>query len=79
MITEYEKKFNEKIDFFKNHKDYLKVRKQADKALSLHTGTGLDCIIARDFMDRIIEADISYIKDWFNEKNNLEWEGIRRK
>lgn len=69
---EYENKFNSKIDIFKDHPKYGWLRKYADDALSFHTGFGFMAIKAADFMDRIIEKPIEYIRDWLDGKNQLE-------
>lgn len=69
----YEKSFNEKIDYFKEHPKYDWLRKYADEALSWHTGFGLLAIKAIDFMDRIIAKPLDYIQDWLDGKNKLEW------
>ena len=73
MIKQYEKSFNEKIDSFKDHEKYERLRKHADIAISNHTGFGSDAIIAGDFMDRIIAMPREYICDWLEGNNNLQW------
>lgn len=73
MIKVYEKRFNEKIDCFKNHPKYAQLRKSADEAIRWHTCFGLDAIHAQDFMDRIIKMPLAYIEDWLNNKNALDW------
>ena len=73
MIKVYEKRFNEKIDYFKNHSKYATLRKSADEALKYHTGYGLDAIHAQDFMDRIIKMPLDYIQEWLDGKNSLQW------
>lgn len=70
---EYENKFNVKIDTFKDHPKYEWLREYADDALSFHTGFGFMAIKAVDFMDRIIQKPVEYIRDWLDGKNNLEW------
>ena len=50
----YEDAFNEKVDYFEDHPKYPVFRKNADIALNLHTGFGLDTITAIDFINRII-------------------------
>ena len=79
MQKQYEQNFNKKIDYFSKHPEYEVLRKQADKALQLHTGCGLNAIIAHDFMNRIIAADLAIIEDRLNGKNKLEWEKIKNK
>lgn len=73
MIRVYEKRFNEKIDHFRDHPNYVKLRKSADEALRYHTGYGLDAIHAQDFMDRIVMMPLDYIHAWMDGKNQLEW------
>ncbi len=73
MISLYEKSFNEKVDSFKNHIEYARLRAQADEALRLHTGVGPEAMCAGDFMDRIVAMPESYIRDWLDGLNNLEW------
>jgi hypothetical protein len=73
MQIEYEKKFNEKINYFKNHPKYEWLRKYSNEALNYHTQFGALQIKAIDFMDRIIAKPLDYIRDWLDNKNNLEW------
>ena len=73
MIKRYEKVFNEKIDFFKGHVKYETLRVQADNALMLHTGVGIEAVRAGDFMDRIIAMPVAYIRDWLDGQNDLAW------
>lgn len=73
MIKVYEKVFNVKVDSFSQHKNYPKLRKSADAAMKAHIGYGADAIAAGDFMDRIVKMPISYISDWMDGKNRLEW------
>ena len=73
MIKLYEEVFDRKIEHFKGHKNYPKLRESADGALINHTGYGLDAIRAQDFMDRIVKMPLSYIQDWMDGKNGLEW------
>lgn len=73
MITWSKEIFNKKIDHFSKHKGYEALRKNADKALSLYAGFGLESIIYTDFMDRIIAMPLEYIQDWLDGKNKLEW------
>ena len=73
MINLYEEVFDRKIEHFKAHKNYAKLRKSADGALIEHTGFGLDAIHAQDFMDRIVKMPLPYIQDWMDGKNGLEW------
>lgn len=69
----YEKSFNEKIDLFKDHQQYEWLRRYSDDALRFHTLHGYLAIKAIDFMDRIIQKPIEYIRDWLDDKNELEW------
>lgn len=73
MIKVYEKRFNEKIDHFKDHPKYSTLRESANGAIKCHTGYGLDAIHAQDFMDRIVKMPIAYILAWLNGENQLEW------
>ena len=71
---EYERKFNEKIDSFKNRSEYDEwLRRYADDALRFHTSFGYLAIKAKDFINRIISKPESYIEDWLDGKNQLEW------
>lgn len=72
-MNEYEKMFNEKINYFSKHEKYETLRKNADKALNLNNGFGYESIVAADFMDRIIAMPLDYIQDWLDGKNKLEW------
>lgn len=69
----YEKIFNEKIDFFKDHSKYPWLRKEADAALLNRSGFGLSVIISDDFIDRIVAMPKEYIQDWLDGKNQLLW------
>jgi len=73
-----EKKFNNKIDYFKNHSKYEWLRRYADDALKWNTMCGFYQIKAEDFIERIIAAPLEYIEDWLNGKNQLEWDGIKQ-
>ena len=70
--------FNEKINHFSNHTKFGWLRKYADDALCYDTCCGFYQIKAEDFINRIIKADIDYIKDWLDGKNQLEWSGIKK-
>lgn len=71
------KVFNEKIDHFKEHPEYLHIRKQADKIMLMNEGWGYDMIVAEDFIERIEQAPLSYLSDWFNGNNELKWSEIK--
>ena len=73
MIRVYEKRFNEKVDSFKDHPKYATLRKSADEALKYHTGYGLKAIRSQDFMHRIVKMPLIYIREWMDGKNSLEW------
>lgn len=73
MINLYEEVFDRKIEHFKGHKNYAKLRESADGALMNHAGFGLDAIHAQDFMNRIVKMPLPYIQDWMDGKNQLEW------
>ncbi len=79
MITWSEETFNEKIDHFSEHKGYEALRKNADKAISSFFGFGLESIVYRDFIDRIIAMPPDYIQDWLDGKNELKWREQDRK
>lgn len=71
-----EKIFNDKIDYFSNHPKYKQLRRMADDSITWNTMCGLHQIMAEDFIKRIIAAPLSYIEDWLNGENGLEWDGI---
>jgi aminoglycoside/choline kinase family phosphotransferase len=73
LQIEYEQKFNDKINYFKDHSKYLWLRDYADGALIYHTEYGALAIKSIDFMDRIIAKPVEYIQDWLDGKNKLEW------
>ena len=73
MIKIYESVFNQKIDHFRYHGKYKKLRTSADEALRNHTGYGLSAIASGDFMDRIVKMPIEYIAAWMDGKNDLSW------
>lgn len=68
--------FNEKIDAMKDHPKYASLRKQADDAMFYNEGSGLNCIHAADFIARIEQASVPYIRDWLDGKNQLTWADI---
>lgn len=71
--------FEEKINALKDHPKYPWLRKYADDAKVANEGGGYYMIKAEDFIERIENADVSYIRDWLDGKNQLEWSGINKK
>lgn len=67
------KLFNDKIDSFKNHPKYNWLRRYADDAMSANEDFGYRQIAGADFIDRIESMPSDYIKDWLDNKNQLEW------
>lgn len=67
------KLFNEKIDSFKDHNKYTWLRQYADEAINWNEMSGYLMIKAEDFIKRIEKMSLEYIKDWLDNKNNLEW------
>ena len=67
--------FNNKIDSFKNHSHYQWLRQYADETICNfdNFATRLKQIEAEDFIERIIAMPLSYIRDWLDNKNQLEW------
>lgn len=72
-----EKVFNDKINHFSDHPKYKWLREYANEALHWDTCCGFYQIKADDFINRIIKADVDYINDWLDGKNQLEWSGIK--
>ena len=72
-----EKRFNEKIDNFKNHEKYDWLRQYADDALRWQGNFGLLQIKADDFIERILAATEDIIEEWLDGKNQLEWKLIK--
>jgi len=72
------KVFEEKIEALKDHPKYPWLRKYADDAKIANEGGGYYMIKAEDFIERIENADVSYIRDWLDGKNQLEWSGIQK-
>ena len=70
--------FNSKINFFKEHPKYGWLRKYADDAIYYNEGSGYLMIKAEDFIKRIEEMPLDYIRDWLDGKNQLEWEGVAK-
>ncbi len=68
------KAFEKKVHKLKGHYNYEKLEEQAKRAMDANAG-GMShtAIAANDFMHRIIEMPTSYIVDWLEGKNNLEW------
>ena len=71
------KEFEEKIESLKDHEKYPWLRKYANDARRCNEGWGYFMIKAEDFIKRIEQAPVEYIRDWLDGKNQLEWEGIR--
>lgn len=67
------KVFNEKIDSFKGCEKYSWLREYADDALKWNEMSGYLMVKAEDFIERIEKMPLDYIKDWLDEKNQLEW------
>lgn len=67
------KTFNEKIDSFKEHKKYSRLRQYADEAIHWNEMSGYLMIKAEDFIKRIEKMPLDYIRDWLDGKNQLEW------
>ena len=65
--------FNEKIDSFKDHEKYSWLRKYANDAIVHNEGGGYTMIVAEDFIKRIEQMPLEYIRDWLDGKNKLEW------
>jgi hypothetical protein len=72
-----EKRFNDKIDKFKDHVQYRWLRRYADDALWWQKNFGMLQIKADDFIERILIASENDIEDWLNGKHRLEWKMIR--
>lgn len=69
--------FNEKINSFKDHEKYAWLRKYADDAIVYNEGYGFLMVKGEDFIKRIEQASLDYIRDWLDGKNQLEWAGIQ--
>lgn len=67
------KAFDNKINKLREHKNFCNLLEKAEWAKINNTTCGLDSIIANDFMKRIITMPLDYIKNWLEDKNNLEW------
>ncbi len=72
------KMFNEKIDSFAAHKDYLTIRARCNQMILENAGGGLGAILADDFITRIEKAPLWYIGEWLDGKNKLDWAEINR-
>ena len=62
----------------KEHPKYGWLRKYADDAIYYNEGSGYLMIKAEDFIKRIEEMPLDYIRDWLDGKNQLEWEGVAK-
>lgn len=69
--------FNTKIDHFKDHPKYERLRQYADEALNWNENYGLLQIKAEDFIERIEQMPLEYIRDWLDGKNRLEWKEVQ--
>lgn len=72
----FEHAFNEKIDAFKNHSKYDWLRQYANEAIGLNKFNGKNQKVAEDFMNRIITATYSEIKDWLDCEKPLDWTSL---
>lgn len=70
---EYIKKFNKKINYFKDHRNYEWLRKYSDDAIRYYGTMGLLQIKAEDFIERVIAANFETLQDRLDGKNQLEW------
>jgi len=68
--------FNSKIDSFKDHPKYGWLRQYADEAMRWNEGCGYYMIKAEDFIKRIEQMPLEYIRDWLDGKNQLEWKSF---
>lgn len=71
----YTEIFNNKINTFSNHPKFNWLRKYANDAIDNfdNFANRLQQIKAEDFVERIISMPLSYIQDWLDDKNQLEW------
>ena len=60
------KVFEEKIESLKDHEKYPWLRKYADDAKHWNEGGGYYMIKAEDFIKRIEQAPVEYIRDWLD-------------
>lgn len=67
------KLFNDKINSFKDHEKFSWLRQYADETIHWNEMCGYLQIKAEDFIKRIEKMPLSYIEDWLNGKNQLEW------
>ncbi len=65
--------FNEKINSFKEHEKFTWLREYANDAMAWNERAGYFMIQAADFIKRIEKMPLEYIRDWLDDKNELEW------
>lgn len=65
--------FMEKVARFENHYNFSRLEDMANQAIAANPSFGIWATSSNDFMRRIIEMPSSYIVDWLEGKNNLEW------
>lgn len=65
--------FECKVQCLENHPNFSRLEGMAREAVLVQSGFGRSAIAADDFMRRIVELPTSYISDWLDGKNNLEW------
>ena len=72
-MNERYKLFNEKINHFEQHNKFEWLRNYADDAIRWNEMCGFLQIKAEDFIKRIEKMPLTYIEDWLNGKNQLDW------
>lgn len=65
--------FKHKVEKLKEHPKYNDLKKQSEKTITFNCFCGIEAIKAHDFMERIITLPTTYIRDWLDGKNQLEW------
>lgn len=73
----YDARINEKINALADHPKYSWLRKHTDCALAWRAACGYRTNRAVDFLNRIDAAPLSFLLDWLDGKNYLEWDKIK--
>ena len=78
LIMSRFKVFTEKIDALKSHKKYKWLKAYADNAICGSLGNnGIVALAAKEFIRRIEEMPLDYIRGWLDGRNDLEWKERR--
>lgn len=70
---EFLSSFIKKVAQFEGHFNFARLEDIANEVMTSNLGFGVRENSAIDFMHKIIEMPSSYIEDWLEDQNELEW------